>query len=445
MTAIEIANLNHRRARSGADDKRYSFRGRVVFATIFGVLLIGGVGGWAATAPLSSAVIGVGTVLVDQDIKLVQHPDGGVVKSIAVREGDFVTEGQVLVRLDDAQIRAERTILQGQLSELEVRRARLFAEANSTPDMTLSEELLTAFPAVAQIFEGEQQVFTGNLARHQSQREQLALQIDQLNQEIEGLEFQVTATRSELELARAELDRFRRLAENNLVETARVSAAERDVVRLQGQTGDLNTSIARARVRIADVELQILELDGTRQTEAQRELRAVEAQIAEVEERLGAAEAQFARTEILATATGVVNELNIATIGGVISPAERIATIVPEDADLTIEFRVALNDIDQIHVDQPATLRFSAFNHRTTPEVEGTVTRISAAAQQDTQTGESFYVAQVHAQDPEVALGAGQLVPGMPVEVFVETERQTALAYFLKPFTDQVTRAFREE
>ncbi len=358
MSAIEIANLNHRRARSGADDKRYSFRGRVVFATIFGVLLIGGVGGWAATAPLSSAVIGVGTVLVDQDIKLVQHPDGGVVKSIAVREGDFVTEGQVLVRLDDAQIRAERTILQGQLSELEV---------------------------------------------------------------------------------------FRRLAENNLVETARVSAAERDVVRLQGQTGDLNTSIARARVRIADVELQILDLDGTRQTEAQRELRAVEAQIAEVEERLGAAEAQFARTEILATATGVVNELNIATIGGVISPAERIATIVPEDADLTIEFRVALNDIDQIHVDQPATLRFSAFNHRTTPEVEGTVTRISAAAQQDTQTGESFYVAQVHAQDPEVALGAGQLVPGMPVEVFVETERQTALAYFLKPFTDQVTRAFREE
>ncbi|WP_417584383.1 HlyD family type I secretion periplasmic adaptor subunit [Pelagibacterium sp.] len=443
MTAIETANLNHGRAKSGAE--RYSFRGRVVSATILGVLLIGGVGGWAVTAPLSSAIIGVGTVLVDEDIKLVQHPDGGVVKSIAVREGDFVTEGQVLVRLDDAQIRAERTILQGQLAELEVRQARLLAEANSTANMVLSSELLVAFPAAARIFEGEQQVFAGNLARHQSQREQLALQIAQLNREIEGLEFQVTATRSELELARAELVRLRRLAENNLVETARVSAAERDVVRLQGQTGDLNTSIARARVRIADVELQILDLDGTRQTDAQRELRAVEAQIAEIEERLGAAEAQFARTEILATATGVVNELNIATIGGVISPAERIATIVPEDADLTIEFRVALNDIDQIHVDQPATLRFSAFNHRTTPEVEGTVTRISAATQQDSQTGESYYVAQVHAQDTELALGSGQLVPGMPVEVFVETEQQTALSYFLKPFTDQITRAFREE
>lgn len=445
MSTLDAAAAGLYPAPRAARDKPYSYKGRVILGSLFAVLLLGGVGGWAATAPLSGAVIGVGTVLIDQDIKLVQHPDGGVVRTIMVREGDQVVEGQVLVQLEDAQIRAERTILQGQLAELAVRQARLFAEAQGADQMVLSQEWLTAYPAVATMFEGERQVFFGNLVRHKSQSDQLALQVDQLNQEIEGLEYQLVATGSELELARIERERLRQLAESNLIETSRVSTAERDVIRLQGQSGDLNTEIARAQVRISDVELQLLDLTGTRQTEAQRELRVVEAQIAEVQERLGAAEAQFARTEILATASGVVNELNIATVGGVISPAERIATIVPEDADLAIEFRVAINDIDQIYVDQPATLRFSAFNQRTTPEVDGIVTRISAAAQQDSQSGESFYVAQVRAEDPEAALGAGQLVPGMPVEVFVETEQQTALAYFLKPFTDQIYRAFREE
>ncbi|WP_421953248.1 HlyD family type I secretion periplasmic adaptor subunit [Pelagibacterium sp.] len=423
-------------------DRQFSLRGRVIWGVLFAVLLLGGVGSWAATAKLSGAVIGVGSVLVDDDIKIVQHPDGGVLRDILVREGDRVIAGEVLLRLEDAEIRAEKAILEGQLIELFARRARLMAEVDGLSTVEFPEGFSVSHPNASAIIIGERQLFAGDLSRHRSQHNQLLLQVDQLDQEIHGLRFQRTAIVSEFELAQVELERFRQLAGNNLIETSRVATAERDVIRLQGQMGDLDTSIARAQVRISDVELQILELEGTRQTEAQRNLGLVDAQIAEVEERLSAAVARYARTEIVAPVAGIVNELNVSTIGGVISPAEELVTIVPEGVDLVVEFRVAVNDIDQVHVGQAANLRFVAFNQRTTPEVPGEILRVSAASQQDTQTGERFYLAQVGVQDGE---RPEQLVPGMPVEVFVETEQQTAIAYFMKPFTDQIARAFREE
>jgi len=423
-------------------EKQFSLRGRVIWGMLFAVLLLGGVGGWAATAKLSGAVIGVGSVLVDDDIKIVQHPDGGVLRDILVREGDRVAAGEVLMHLEDADIRAEKAILEGQLIELQARRARLAAEIGGSVAIDFSEELLASHSDAVAILAGERQLFAGDLSRHQSQQDQLSLQLDQLDQEIHGLRFQRTATISELELTQSELGRFRQLAESNLIETSRVTSAEREVIRLQGQMGDLDTAIARAQVRISDVELQILELEGSRQTEAQRQLGVVEAQIAEVEERLGASVARYARTAIVAPVAGTINELNVSTVGGVISPAEELVTIVPEGVELVIEFRVAVNDIDQVYVGQAANLRFVAFNQRTTPEVGGEILRVSAASQHDVQTGERFYLAQVGVDDAE---RPDHLVPGMPVEVFVETEQQTAIAYFMKPFTDQIARAFREE
>src|SRR5690606_2956884 len=183
---------------------------------------------WAGTAKLSGAVIGVGTVLVDDDIKVVQHPDGGVLREILVREGDEVAAGQVLMRLEDAEIAAEKAILEGQLVELQVRRARLAAEAAGLEAIDFPQALSPSRPGVSAIVAGERQLFAGDLARHQSQRNQLLLQVDQLNQEINGLEFQRTATVSESELAQSELDRLRQLAESNLIEASRVTTAERD-------------------------------------------------------------------------------------------------------------------------------------------------------------------------------------------------------------------------
>ena len=426
-------------------DDPFSMRGRVVWGVLFGLLLVGGVGGWAATAKLSGAVIGVGTVLVDQDLKAVQHIDGGVLREIAVKEGDAVVAGQMLLRIDDVQIRAERSIMMGQLMELTARQVRLIAERDGASSLVFSPGFMDQHADAPLIARGEEQLFQGNLGNLQSQKEQLLLQVGQLGQEITGLEFQKTAVLAELVLVLDARDRMRLLAESRLIEASRVSDIERDVARMQGQQGEIEANLARAASRISEIELQILALDGTVRTEAQRELRTVEAQISELGDRLGAVEERFARTQILSPVSGTINELHVTTLGGVISPAERLMTIVPEDADLLIEFRVAINDIDQISVGQDATLRFSAFNQRVTPEMNGVITRVSAAAQHNAQSGESYYLAEVMANGDTDSLGARGLVPGMPVEVFVETEQQVALAYFMKPFTDQVTRAFREE
>ena len=433
------------RGRGREREVGFSMRGRVVLGIVFAVLLLGGIGGWAVTAKLSSAVIGVGSVLVDEDLKVVQHLDGGVVSEIAVREGDTVTAGQALLRLEDIQIRTERDILRGQLAELMARQARLIAQRDGAQSLSFPNDFLTTFADAQFIAQGEQQLFQGHLRYLQSQEEQLRLQIGQLREEIHGIEFQQTALEAELALVLEDHARVKTLSESGLIESSRLSELNREIARMQGQTGELEAALARAQSRISEIELQINALHQSARTDAQRELRGVEASLAETEERLTAAENRLARTEIRAPVSGVINELNVTTLGGVISPAEHLMTIVPEGADLTIEFRIATNDIDQIAVGQAATLRFSAFNQRTTPEVDGVITRVSAAAQHDRQTGESYYLAQVEATGDASFLGSRGLVPGMPVEVFVQTDEQTAIAYFMQPFTDQITRAFREE
>lgn len=428
-----------------AAEKSFPMRGRVVLGFVCALLLIAGIGGWAVTARLSGAVIGVGTVLVDEDLKVVQHIEGGVIREIAVREGDTVSAGQLLLRLDDVQVRTEKAIVEGQLAELTARQARLRAERDGAEDLVLPAAYLQTHLDAASIVAGERQLFQGNRRNHISQKEQLALQVLQLREEVNGLDFQKTAVLAELALTLADRDRMQLLAESRLIEATRISEVERDVARLQGVQGETAAALARAASRISEVELQILALDGTMRTEAQRELRGVEAQIAELEERLLASQDRLSRSRILAPVSGTVNELNVTTLGGVVSPAEELVTIVPRNAELTIEFRVAVNDIDQIMVGREAKLRFSAFNQRTTPELDGHISHISAAAQYDGQSGESYYLAQAKVDEGLDRLGDRSLVPGMPVEVFVQTDEQSAIAYFLQPFTDQINRAFREE
>jgi HlyD family secretion protein len=216
------------------------------------------------------------------------------------------------------------------------------------------------------------------------------------------------------------------------------------LARLVGELGSVEANAARARGRISEIELQIMAIDETARNDAQRELRTLEARLAELNERRIAAEDKLRQTAIRSPISGTVNQLNVTTLGGVVTPAEPIATIVPDNALLTVEFRVRPTDVDQIGVGQPAKLKLTAFNQRTTPEVDGVVTKVSAAAQQDSATGESFYMAEVSLKD-QSQLGELTLVPGMPVEAFVQTDEMTAIAYLLRPFTDQIARAFREE
>lgn len=426
-------------------ESAFPMRGRVIAGSVFAILLVLGIGGWSATAKLSGAVISNGTVLVDDNVKVIQHLDGGVVRTIAVRKGEQVAQGQVLLRLDDMQIRTERSILIGQLAELVAREARLVAERDNADSIRFPDDYQALYPDAELIARGERQLFDSTRRNRDSQRQQLELQVAQLHEEVGGLEFQRTALDDEMILVREERARMDSLAQDGLIETTRINATDREIARMMGSQGEIVAGIARSQARVSEIRLQILSIDDLAYTEAQRELRTVEARIAELRSRLGEVDDRLARTEIRSPVSGTVNELTVTTLGGVITPAERLLTIVPEDADLKIEFRVAISDIDQIAVDQPAKLRFSAFNQRVTPELEGVVSRVSAAATSDPDTGQSYYLAEAEVVDDLSLLGDRGLVPGMPVEVFVQTEAQLAIAYFAKPFTDQIARAFREE
>jgi len=419
-------------------ERAYRLAPLVITGLVMGILLVAGVGGWAATARLTGAVIAMGSVTVDQNLKSVQHRDGGIVSDIAVREGDNVVEGQVLIRLDDAQTKAELSIVTTQMTELTARRARLLAERDGLDKIDFPADLLTDDSARAQVVAGERRLFEGNLLARNSQRQQLLLGVDQIGDELAGLEAQRESKSVEMELVRVEQARIEELSRKGLSEVARLFTVNREVAQILGQQGEIDAEMARARTRINEINLQIIAIDETARTEAQRELSLVETRLSELQDRLG-------RMDIRAPIAGIVNELTIHTIGGVVSPAEVLVTIVPAEAKLRIEARIPPVSIDQVSVGQPARLRFSAFNQRTTPELVGEVVHVSAATTQDMATGERYYLARVRVSEEELAkLDDQALLPGMPVEVYVTTEERTALSYLAKPITDQFSRALRE-
>lgn len=428
------------------DERRFRVGGRVAAGLAFGVLLLAGAGGWAATAELTGAVIATGAVKVDRNLKSIQHRDGGIVSEIAVREGDFVEEGQVLLRLDDVQTRAELSIVRAQLAELSIKKARLMAERDGLDRMELPRLSDDAGAHIDDIVRGETRLLEGNLRSRKTQTEQLALSIEQLGEEISGLEAQHAAKLEEFKIVEHEHGKIKGLADQKLIEGSRVYTTNRELARLNGEQAEVEAGIARARVRISEIRLQIIAVDETARTEAQRELSAVEPKLAELRERAAAIEDRLNRTDIRAPIAGIVNELSVNTIGGVITPAEKLVTLVPEDAELKIEAKLAPTDIDQVRVGQAAKLRFSAFNQRTTPELAGEIAYVAAATSVDQASGQSFYLAEVRISDDEMArLGDNRLRPGMPLEVFIATEDRTAISYLAKPLLDQFERALREQ
>lgn len=420
--------------------------GRVLFGLILAAGLLGGVGSWAVTARLSGAVIATGSVQVDENLKEVQHRDGGIVADILVRKGDVVTAGQTMFRLDDAQSRAELSILQAQLDEAEARRARLVADRDGLSEIVFPARLQGDDAAFADILSGEIRLHAGNLANRQNNREQLELGVLQIEEEIAALNAQRDALVEEVALVEATQKRVKDLEAKRLIETARVDEVAREITQLRGRLGEIDANIARSRSRISEVRMRILAIDEVARTEAQKELGVVESRIQELSDRLTAVEDRLQRTEIKAPIAGRINELSVYTVGGVITPAEVLATIVPESAELTLEVQLPTTAIDQIHLGQLARVRFSAFNHRTTPELQASVSYISPATSSTSPDMPPFYLGKVELLEGELEKLAGlDLKPGMPVEVYLTTQEQTALAYFVRPLVDQYERALREE
>ena len=427
---------------------RGMLRRQTTAIVIAAVLLVAGLGGWAMTTEFTGAVIAAGQLVVDSNVKKVQHPTGGVVGKLNVREGKEVKAGDIVVSLDDTQIRANRDIVVKALNELAARQAREEAERDGLDKVTFPAELLArkSDPDVAKAVTGEQRQFEIRRMSREGQKAQLRERMTQLRQEIGGYEAQITSKDKQVEWVGKELVGVYELWEKNLIPYTRVTSLEREKERLVGERGQLMAAIAQSKGKIAEIELQILQVDQDMRTEVGKDLAEIRARTAELIERKVAAEDQLKRVDIRAPIDGVVLQLTVHTVGGVITAGEAIMLIVPQTDTLQVEAKIPPHEIDQVRIGQPAVLRFVAFSQRTTPELIGTVVRISADVSEDTKSGTRFYTIRLDVSPEEVArLSAVRLVPGMPVEALIQTSQRTVMSYLIKPLHDQLARAFREK
>ncbi len=435
-----------------APEKKPSTHQRILRqSTIGGIAMIalfgGTIGLWAATSTLSGAVVAGGQFVVDTSVKKVQHSTGGIVGELKVKEGDRVSQGDLLVRLDETMTRANLQVVAKQLDEYLGRQARLEAERDGAAEIVMPVEFADRLndPAVQKIMSSEKTLFTARRASREAQKDQLKKRITQSRDEIVGLKAQQNAKAREAELIVDELKGVRDLYQKNLVPITRLNALERDAASIEGQRGQLIAAVAQAESRIAETEFQIIQIDEQMLAEAVQELRDIQGKVAEYTERRVAAEDQLKRIDIRSPSDGFVHQLNVHTIGGVISPAEPVMNIVPVNDRLELEARVLPNEIDQVKIGQKATVRVHAANARNTPELKGKVSRISADVTKDQQTGMTFYTIRVDLPQDEVKkLQNVQLIAGMQAEVFVEVNERTPLQYFFKPMQEQIARAFRE-
>ncbi|MCZ8036339.1 MAG: HlyD family type I secretion periplasmic adaptor subunit [Novosphingobium sp.] len=433
------------------DDDKPGFSGslrRLALVGSAGVILFAGtIGVWAVTTTLSGAVVATGQFVVDGNVKKVQHATGGVVGELRVREGDRVQQDQIVIRLDDTVTRANLQVITKQLDEYAARRARLQAERDRKAAVTVAPELLQriAEPEIADLVAAEHSLFEARRTARDGQKAQLAKRMGQLSDEIRGLQSQQSGRDRQAVLIEEELLGVRGLYAKNLVSLSRKTQLEREAASLEGQKGQLIAAVAQAEGKIAETQLQIIQIDDTLREEVMKELREIQGKTAELIERRIAAEDQLKRIDIRAPSAGFVHQLAVHTVGGVITPAEPAMLIVPAEDALQVEARINPPDIDQVALGQPAQIKLHAFNQRTTPELAGTVSRISADTSRDQQTGAIFYTIRVSVSAAELArLAPNRIAAGMQADVFVKTEDRTPLEFIVKPLKDQIAKAFRE-
>jgi HlyD family secretion protein len=427
---------------------RRSMRRHLLVAVVVVCILVIGVGGWGTTAVISGAVVASGSLVVDSNVKKVQHPTGGIVGELRVRDGDHVHAGDIVVRLDETITRANLAIVSKGLDELMARKARLESERDGWDTIVFPAQLVAGAsdPDRAAAMDSERKLFNLRKTARSGQKAQLRERVAQLGEEIAGLTAQQNSKSKEISLVERELAGVRDLWSKNLVQINRLTALEREAARLDGERGQLVAAAAQAKGRVAETALQILQIDQDIASEVAKELREVDGKIGEFVERKVTAEDQLKRIDVRAPQDGTVFQLAVHTVGGVITAGDPIMLIVPEADNLAVEVKVNPQDIDQLQLNQKAILRFTSFNARTTPEIEGVVTRISADISTDQRTGQSYYTLRISLPPEQVQrLGDVKLLPGMPVEAFVQTGDRTMLSYLMKPLHDQFVRAFREK
>jgi HlyD family secretion protein len=412
----------------------------LLLATVLG-------GGWLALVPLAGAVVVPGNLVVQSNVKTIQHPTGGVVAEIKVANGAHVAAGDLLLRLDATQAQTSLQIVSKQLDEVRARIARLTAERDglSQPEFPPALMARAGEDSIRSLLASETSLFKARSEGRKSQKDVLQSKIGQLGQEVSGQEAQVDSKAKQLELIAGELVGVKDLYDKRLVPLTRLTTLQRETARIEGERGQLISSIAETKSKVGETQLQIARLDQDFRTEVVKELGETQGKEAELVERGVAARDLLDRIEMRAPTSGVIHKLSAHTIGGVVRPGDVIMEIVPDTDDLLVEARLQPQDIDQVRTGQKAFVRFSAFNQRVTPQLAGTVSLVSADTSRDQQTNAPYFTVRVVLPDDERRrLGSLQLVPGMPAEVFMQTGSRTMMNYLLKPITEQMNRAFVE-
>jgi membrane fusion protein len=423
---------------------------RVYIVAIYGLTLtlVCGVAGWAYTTELSNAVVASGVVTVEGGAKSVQHLSGGIVGQILITEGQKVDTGQLLLRLDGTAIRANFAVAESSLANLYARRARLLAERSGGGTIDFDRELngfrkrLTSQDVV----ETERELLDSRTANLSRMKEQLRSRKAQLFDEEEGLTVQLRAIDDALTLIVDELVGVETLYRQGLTPIQRLTTLKRQRAELNGNRGQKLAVRAQVRGKSQEIDLQILQLDEDRRVEVSKELSEIEVRIVEFEERRTALVDQLRRLDIVAPISGRIHQLAVHTVNGVINPGETLMKIVPNDTGLELEARLSPKDIDQVWAGQRVSIRFTAFNQRTTPEVSGQIKIIAPDLVTDRATGVSYYPVQIRPFKGHPATADHLIMyPGMPAEVFMHGSNRTVLSYLIKPLLDQLHRTFREE
>lgn len=411
------------------------------------IVLIGVLGVWGVTARIAGAVIASGMIQVENNRQVVQHPQGGVVGEILAKDGDTVAAGDVVIRLDDNLLRSELSIVEGQLFEIKARQARLVAERDDLKKIDVPQALIDAAaqnPDVKAMIDGQRSLFRARGESLLREADQIAEQIAQAYNQIEGTEAQLAAFVTQQELISTELADVQSLLEKGLAQASRVSSLQREQARLLGEIGNLKATAAQLRGQIAALDIQKLKLTSTMREEANTTLSDLQYREIELAERRLSLRETLSRMEIRSPVSGVVYDSQIFALQAVVSPAAPIMYVIPQDQPLVVSARIDSINIDQVQIGQEASLRFVAFEQRTTPELFGQVSRISADVFTDETTGQSFYRAELLPGENELEKLNGQkLLPGMPVEAFIRTAERSPISYLTKPLTDYFNKAFR--
>ncbi|GLQ35688.1 HlyD family type I secretion periplasmic adaptor subunit [Amylibacter marinus] len=429
--------------------QEWSARRPIIVGGIAIVCLVLGLGFWGSFTKISGAVVSSGMIQGEALRQVVQHPDGGVVGAIMARDGDSVAAGDVLIRFDDTLLKSQISILEGQYIESAARLVRLRGERDGTAALAFD---LPADPALGQtekaqqIFAAQNSLFLARLDSYQQTRKQLVERKSQIGLQVGGAEAQLAALARQITLIGAERADQEDLLAKGLAQASRVLALQREEARLLGQRGELEASIATSQAQMIEIDIEVLRLASERRETAETDLQEINASQLQLSEQLFSARETLSRMEVRAPMAGIVHGMAVHARRSVVRAAEPILYIIPQNQPFIVQSRIEAVHVDQVYVGQGASLRFSTFDQRTTPEIFGTVRTISADVIEDERTGVPYYTAEITPNAGElVRLGDVELLPGMPVEAFLKTAERTPISYLTKPFTDYFNRAFREQ